>query len=67
MDLLGYSETNLDVCLRNKTRREVNDILRQVYRHPTRIRICPCVTSPWVRETLRFLGAVYSNEPSHPQ
>jgi hypothetical protein len=65
MDLLGYSETKLDVCLKDKSRREVNDILRQIYIHPDRIRICPCVESIWVRETLRFLGAVYSNEPSH--
>jgi glutaredoxin 2 len=67
MDLLRYSDTNLDICLKDKSRREINDILRQVYRYPNRIRICPCVTSSWVRETLRFLGAVYSNEPSHPQ
>ena len=69
MDLLRYSETKLDVCLKDKSRREINDILRQMYLHPNRIHICPCGEglSPWVRETLRFLGAAYSNEPSHPR
>lgn len=66
MDLLRYSETKLEVCLKDKSRREVNDILRQMYLHPDRIRVCPCGGfSPWLRETLKFLGAVYSNEPSH--
>jgi hypothetical protein len=65
MDLLGYSHTCLDICLKDKSRREIHDILRQVFVHPQRIRICPCVTDPWVRKTLKFLGAQYSNEPSH--
>lgn len=67
MDLLGYSETVLDICLVGKSRREIHTILRQVYTYPTRIRICPCVTDPWVRKTLEFLDAHYSNEPSHPR
>jgi hypothetical protein len=67
MDLLGYSETVLDICLVGKSRREIHTILRQVYVYPTRIRICPCVTDPWVRKTLEFLDAQYSNEPSHPR
>jgi hypothetical protein len=65
MDLLGYSTTVLDICLKDKSRREVHDILRQVFVHPTRIRICPCVTDPWTRKTLEFLGGQYNNEPSH--
>jgi hypothetical protein len=65
MDLLGYADTVLDVCLAGKTRREIHDILRQIFVHPTRVRVCPCVTDPWVRKTLEFLGAQYSNEPSH--
>lgn len=65
MDLLRYSETVLDVCLAGKSRREINDILRQLLIHPDRIRICPCERpSPWVRKTLEFLDARYSNEPS---
>ena len=65
MDLLRYSETVLDVCLAGKTRRETHDIFRQIFTYPDRIRICPCVTDPWVRKTLEFLDARYSNEPSH--
>jgi hypothetical protein len=62
MDLLGYADTVLGVCLKDKSRRDIHNLLRQVFVHPTRIRICPCVTDPWVRKTLEFLGAQYSNE-----
>jgi hypothetical protein len=65
MDLLRYSDTILTVCLQDKPRREIHDILRQVFIHSSRIRICPCVKDPWVRKTLEFLGAQYSNESSH--
>ncbi len=65
MDLLRYSETRLNVCFRDKTRREMYDILRQVAVYPERISICPCVADPWIRKTLAFLRAQYSNEPSH--
>ena len=65
MDLLGYSETVLHVCLHGKTRQEINNILRQVFVFPKKIHICPCGgLSPWTRKTLTFLGAVYDNEPS---
>ncbi len=65
MDLLGYSETVLHICLQGKTREEVNNVLRQVYVFPQKVRICPCGgLSPWTRKTLAFLGAVYDNEPS---
>lgn len=65
MDLLGYSDTVLHVCLYGKERRAIHDILRQVYVFPNKVRICPCgELSPWVRKTLAFLGAVYDNEPS---
>lgn len=65
MDLLGYSDTVLHICLKEKSRREVHDILRQILVHPSRVRVCTCVTDPWVRKTLEFLGAQYSNESSH--
>lgn len=65
MDLLGYSDTVLHICLKDKSRREIHDILRQIFVYPNRVRICPCVTDPWVRKTLEFLGAQYSNESSH--
>lgn len=69
MDLLRYSETKLDVCFRDKSRREINDILRQILVHPNRIRVCPCVRTmsgmAWVRKTLEFLGADIHNESSH--
>jgi hypothetical protein len=65
MDLLRYSDTVLTVCLKDKTRRETHDILRQIYEFPTRIHVCPCATTVWTRETLRFLGAYINNEPSH--
>lgn len=62
MDLLGYSDTILHVCLKDKPRREIHDVLRQIFVHPTRVRVCPCVKDAWVRKTLEFLGAQYSNE-----
>lgn len=69
MDLLGYSSTKLDVCFRGKARREVHDILRQIFVHPSRIRVCPCVRTmeggTWIRKTLEFLGADIHNESSH--
>jgi hypothetical protein len=69
MDLLGYSETLLTVCFKNKTRREINDTLRQLLVHPDRICICPCVKTMdgtiWIRKTLEFLNAQYSNESPH--
>lgn len=65
MDLLGYADTVLHVCLKDKPRREIDDILRQIFVHPNRVRVCPCVTDPWIRKTLEFLNAQYSNEPSH--
>lgn len=64
MDLLGYSETVLHICLHSKSRREIHDILRQIFAVPQKIRICPCGTDEWTRKTLAFLGAVYDNEPS---
>jgi hypothetical protein len=65
MDLLGYSDTVLDVCVRDLSRREIHDVFRRIFVYRQRIRICPCVTDPWVRKTLQFLDAQYSNEPSH--
>jgi hypothetical protein len=65
MDLLGYSDTVMDVCLRDKSRRDIHDILRVIFVYPRRVRVCPCVTDPWVRKTLGFLDTQYSNEPSH--
>ena len=65
MDTLRYSDTILHICLKDKTRREVHDILRQVFLVSQRIRICPCVNDVWTRKTLEFLNAVYDNEPSH--
>lgn len=69
MDLLRYSDTKLDVCFGGKTRREINDILRQILVHPTRVRICPCIRTMegmvWVRKTMEFLGAEIDNESSH--
>lgn len=65
MDLLGYSDTLVTFCLKEKSRREVHDVLRQVFVYPNRIRICPCCQDPWIRKTLEFLGAQYSNESSH--
>lgn len=63
-DLLRYSETRLDVCTQGWARRQLHDLVRQVLNYPARIRICPCLEDPWVRETLCFLGAVFNNESS---
>ena len=69
MDLLRYSDTKLNVCLKDKSRREINDLLRQIYLQPEKIRVCSCVRSQdelrWVRKTLAFLNAELSNESSH--
>lgn len=65
MDLLRYSETVLTICVKDKTRREIHDILRQVFLVPTRIRLCPCITDVWVRKTFLNLGGQFNNEPSH--
>lgn len=65
MDLLGYADTVLHVCLAGKTKREINDLLRQIYVYRNRIHVCPCCKDPWVRKTLQFLGAQINNEPSH--
>jgi hypothetical protein len=65
MDLLHYSDSSTTFCFRDKPRREVHDILRAIFVNRERIRICPCVKDPWLRETLRFLGAQMNNEPSH--
>lgn len=65
MDLLRYSETVLTICVKDKPRREIHDILRQVFLVPTRIRLCPCVTDVWVRKTFLNLGGQFNNEPSH--
>lgn len=65
MDLLRYSETVLTICVKDKSRREIHDILRQVFLVPTRIRLCPCVTDVWVRKTFLNLGGQFNNESSH--
>lgn len=65
MDALVYKDAQLNLCLADKTKREIYDIVRQMYIYPARIRICPCIQDAWVRKTLEFLGAEYSNEPSH--
>lgn len=68
MDLLRYADTEIVVCFKGKSRREINDCLRQLLVHSDRIRICPCglqEVGPWVRKTLEFLNARINNEPSH--
>ena len=65
MDLLRYSDTVLTICLRDKSRREIHDVLRAILMYPSRIRVCPCVEDAWIRKTLEFLGAQLHNEPSH--
>ena len=70
MDLLGYSDARVDVCLVGLPRRELHDTLRQVYLHPTKLRICPCVrktTDLWLWTSLEFLHPTYSNELTHPK
>lgn len=65
MDLLGYSDALVDACLKDKSRREIHDLLRAAAVHPERLRVCPCIQDVWVRKTIAFLGVRYSNEPSH--
>jgi hypothetical protein len=68
MDTLKYSGTVLHICLVGKSEDEANEILRQIYNHKDSIRICPCIRkkgNPWIRETLKFIGAVFDNEVSH--
>ena len=69
MDLLRYSDTKLNVCLKDKSRREINNILRQIYLQPEKIQICACIRQSeeliWVRKTLEFLNAELHNESPH--
>jgi hypothetical protein len=65
MDLLRYPDTVLTVCFKDKTRQEIHDSLRQIFVYRDRIRVCPCVTDRWVRQSLVFLNARLHNEPSH--
>ena len=70
MDLLRYSETVLEVCLKDKPRRELQDLFRQIYLHKARVRVCPCVletTDVWLWKVLQFLRPNYSNELTHPK
>jgi hypothetical protein len=64
VQLLKYADTHVVVCLSNKTKRQVHDILRAIYVYGNRIRVCPCVSDPWVRQSLTFLNAQVNNEPS---
>jgi hypothetical protein len=65
MDLLRYPETILTVCFKDKTRQEIYDNLRLISVYRDRVRVCPCVKEPWVRQSLVFLDAQLNNEPSH--
>lgn len=65
ISLLKYPDTTVDVCFRNLTRRQMYDIIRAIHVYPTRIRVCPCLTDPWIRQVLTFLNAQLHNEPSH--
>ena len=65
ISVLKYHDTTLDVCFRDLQRRQMYDLLRAIYVYPTRIRVCPCVTDPWIRQVLTFLNAQMNNEPSH--
>jgi len=70
MDLLGYSDTVVQVCLKDKPRRELHDLFRQLYLHPTKLRVCPCVlttTDVWLWKVLQFLRPNYSNDITHPE
>lgn len=64
MDLLGYSQTQLQICLKNKTKREIHDVLRAAAVHPTRMVVCGCTQDVWARKTLTFLGVRIHNESS---
>jgi len=69
MDLLGYADTVVDVCLVGTPRRDLHDLFRQIYLHPAKIRVCPCVLKTadvWVWRVLQFLRPTYSNECTHP-
>ena len=70
MDLLGYSDTVLEVCLKDKTKRELHDLFRQIFLHNAKVRVCPCVlttTDVWLWKVLQFLRPNYSNELTHPK
>jgi hypothetical protein len=58
-DLLKYSDTLLTLCTKGWTRRQLHDLTRQVMIHPTRIRVCSCLSHVWTRETLSFLNVVW--------
>ena len=55
-DLLRYSDSLQVVCTKNFTRRQLHDLERYVFAYPSKIRVCPCVTNPWIKTTLSFLN-----------
>jgi hypothetical protein len=56
VDLLRYSETVQTVCTKNFTRRQLHDLERYVYTYPSKIKVCSCLSNPWAKATLSFLG-----------
>jgi len=58
--LLRYKDDVHTVCTKNWTRRQVYDLERYVFVYPEKIKICECLTNPWSRETLSFLGAQWT-------
>ena len=57
VDLLRYSDALQVVCTKNFTRRQLYDLERYVFIYPSKIQVCSCLTNPWAKETLSFLGA----------
>ena len=56
-DLLRYSDTLQIICTKNFTRRQLHDLERYVCAYPSKIQVCSCLSNPWARSTLSFLGA----------
>jgi hypothetical protein len=56
-NLLRYNEGIHKVCTKNFTRRQLYDLERYVFIYPSKIQVCSCLTNPWAKETLSFLGA----------
>jgi hypothetical protein len=59
-ELLRYSETKLEICTATYTRRQIHDLIRQVYVYPQKVVVCKCIKDPWSRDILAFLGVQWS-------
>jgi hypothetical protein len=60
MDILRYSNTVHAVCTRDYTRRQIHDLVRLSAVYGSRVHVCSCISDPWARASLSFLGTTWT-------